>query len=447
MTNINNFQVTEINNEGLKRAYQITIQSEVLEQKLEARINEVVKTAKIDGFRPGKVPVSVIKSKYNDSLQAEIVEKLIDESLKQFMEEKKPSLAEQPKVEIKEFKLGANFEYQLSFEILPGITIPDYSDITIEKLVCEPTEEDIQERLKKIANNTLNYIKSDKTVAESGDTVVIDFEGKINGIAFAHGSANDMKVELGAGRLLPDFEKQLIGASISQPLQIVLTFPNDYMAKDLAGKEAEFSCIVKEIYVGVPYEVNDALAVKLGLDNIDTLKDKVKDILEQEWKQASNTHLRKILFDHLEKKCDFPIPTCLEEREFNSLWQRVSEIKKTDPVLSNKTDEELKGLYRKMSIRRVKLGILLAEIGKENNLSITQDELRQAVYTQSRMFPGQEHSVLDYYRKNPKAVEQLKGPIIEDKAVELLLSKITLNEKKVSYQKLLELSDIKDEDM
>ncbi|AIL65915.1 Trigger factor [Rickettsiales bacterium Ac37b] len=443
----NNFQVTELNNEGLKRAYKIVIQSEILNQKLEDRINEAAKSAKIDGFRPGKVPVSVIKNKYNESLQAEVVEKLIDDSLKQFMEEKKPSLAEQPKIEIKEFKLGENFEYQLSFEVLPDITIPDYSNISIEKLVCEPTEEDIEERLKKIATTTLNYVKSDKTVAESGDTVIIDFEGKINGVAFAQGSAQDMKVELGAGRLLPDFEKQLIGASINQPLQIILTFPNDYMAKDLAGKEAEFSTTIKEILAGIPYEINDELALKLGLDNLDALKGKVKEALEQEWKQASNTYTRKKLFDQLEKKCDFPIPTCLEEREFNSLWQRISEIKKTDPSLADKTDEELQTLYRKMAIRRVKLGILLTEIGKQHNLSITQEDLRQAVYAQSRMFPGQEHAVLDYYRKNPKAVEQLKGPIVEDKAVELLLSQITTTEKMVGYSELLELSDIKDEDM
>jgi trigger factor len=439
-------QATELLNKGLSREYNVKVSATEIENALNAKLASM-RNLRIKGFRPGKEPLSVVKKQYSSSVMPEVLDDIVNKTSSKLLIDNKFNLAKQPDIEIINFKEEEGLEYKIKFELFPEINIPDFSKISVEKYVCEISEEDIQESLDNLAKSSKNFVPSDKKTAEKGDTVLIDFEGKLDGVPFEGGKGTDYKLELGSGHFIPGFEDQLVKAKAGSNVTVKVRFPENYGSKNLAGKDSEFDVHVKEIHVSAPVEVNDEFAQRFNVSGLDELKEKIKTQLQSEAEKLSAVKTRKELFDKMEPLCDFALPESMIEDEHKSIVTQLDNIKKENSKLAAKSDEEIKQLYEKMSKRRVALGMLIAEVGKIEKIAISQDELREAVYNQARNFPGQEHQIFDFYRKNPKMIETLKGPILEDKAVDLILSKIQIEEKKTNFKNLIEIAQITDDNL
>jgi len=354
------------------------------------------------------------------------------------MHKKNLSSATRPSVEILSFD-EKSLKYNIGFEIFPEITMPDFSKINLEQPTFKISEDEIKQNLDLIANSNKSFEPTPKThKAKIGDTVVIDFEGKIEGKLFEGGAAKDFRLELGKKAFIDTFEDQLVGTKSGDSKDVKVTFPQDYHAKDFAGKPAIFSVTVKEVLKAAAAKIDDDFAKKLGLEDLKDLKEKVKANIELEYNKLTQTKIRKELFDKLDEICKFDLPPTSLKEEFDQLWKKVQEMKKTDPSLLKKKESELHKEYELLASRRVKLGLLLAEIGKQNKFEIKNEDIQNAVLEQARSYPGQEQMILEYYKKNPGAVNGLKGPILEEKAVKYILSQVKFKEKLYSTEKLKE---------
>jgi trigger factor len=438
-------QVTETINNGLKREYNVTVDASVIGNKVEERLLALSKKIKMPGFRPGKVPLTLVKKNYNDSVSTEVLEEVVTQSTKEVLEGKKLRPALQPKIKVVSFNEGAPLEFTLSLELFPEVTMPDFSKVTLEKLVVDVQDKDIDDGIARLTDANKEFEKPAKAqAAKDGNAVVIDFEGKLDGVPFEGGKANGFRLVLGSGQFINGFEAQLVGSKEGEKRVVKVTFPSNYGSSNLAGKDAEFDVTVHEVLVAKTPEANDEFAKKLGLENLEALRIAIKERIQKDFESAAHTRLKKELFDELDKSCTYDVPEGMVENEFQALWSQALEEQKQNPDYFEGSEEDAKKEYQKMSARRVRLGILLAEIGKQNGLTAGQDELRQAIYEQARQFQGQEHKVIEFYRKNPEALEQLKGPILEDKAVAFILEKVTLKEKVLPAAKMLELLESAD---
>jgi len=442
-------QVTETKTEGLLHEFAIAVDAAEIEKNVTARLAELSKTAKVPGFRPGKVPVALLRKQYGPSVMGEVLERTVNETSQKALQERDLRPALQPKIEITKFEEGTDLEYSMVVEILPAIEPMDFSKINLERLTVRADEKEIDNTLERIAgaHKTSEPIKT-KRKSKSGDVLIIDFVGKVDGVEFAGGKADGYSLELGSGSFIPGFEEQLIGANVGDNVAVKVSFPADYGAEDLAGKDAEFSVDVKELRASTPATIDDELAKKVGVDDLKTLKENIREEHEREFKDMSRQRLKRELLDILSDGHSFEVPAGLVESEFDAIWSQFEEHRKQAKDQGqdidsedDKSDDELKVEYRDIAQRRVRLGLLLAEIGQANNLNVNQEDLNRAMMAEARRYPGQEQDVLEYFRNTPEALQSLTAPIMEDKVVDFILEIAKVSDKDSSIDELMKLPE------
>ena len=446
-------QVTETRSEGLKREFRVVVPASELDARVNARLDELKTRVNINGFRPGKVPVAHLKRVYGRSAMAEVIESAVREANNQIVSERGFKLASDPKVTMPE-EQGAieqliagksDLDYKVAVEIVPPITLADFKQIKLTRLTGDVTDGEVDEGLERIAEQNKPFTpKSEGGKAERGDRVVISYAGTINGEAFEGGSGEDAPVLIGSNTFIPGFEDQLVGISVGEQRTLKVKFPEHYQAEHLAGKDAEFAVTAKSIESPGKVTIDDEFAKSLGLESLAKLRDAVKDRLAREHTAMSRQKVKRALLDELDRLHKFGPPPTLVQDEFDRVWKSVLQELETEKKTfadENTTEEKAKAEYLAISERRVRLGLVLAEIGEKNNITVTEEELNRAVMEHVRQFPGQEQRVWDYYRQNPQAVAGLRAPIFEEKVVDFLLELATVTEKQVSREELYKDDD------
>ena len=439
--------VKEVKSEGLSKTFAVTVSKADLEAKLEAKIKEMQPQVSLKGFRPGKVPVTHIRKMFGQSIMKDVVEETVNETSQQAINDNKLRPAGQPKVDLRangeEVTQGkADLEYQLTVETIPEFDIADISKMKFTRLTSEVDEKAVEERVAKLAEGQKTYKKKAKTAkAKDGDAVLINFVGRVDGEAFEGGAMEGHQLVLGSGSFIPGFEDGLIGVKAGDKLDVNVTFPAEYQAADLAGKDAVFETEVLEVQGAKDAELNDELAEKFGLENLEKLNELVKEQAEQEYTAQSRMKLKRAILDELDSKHSFDLPPNMVEAEFENIWAQVQAEKEAgqlDEDDSKKTDKQLEKDYRKIAERRVRLGLVLAEMGQKEEITISNEELQGAMIAEARRYPGQEQQVVEFYQKNPQAIAQLRAPIFEEKVVDLIIEKAEVKDKKVKQEKLFE---------
>jgi trigger factor len=427
--------VTETAHEGLSRTWRVVVPATEIGANVDRRLAEISKTIKLPGFRPGKVPLSLVKKRYGSSVMGEVLEKTVQDSSSQLLQEKEVRPALEPKIEVVSFEEGADLEYTMAVEALPDIEPADLSDVKLERVVASVEDKAVDESIERIASNNKSFepVKK-KRAAKKGDQLVIDFAGKVDGEARPGMDGQDYPLELGTGAFIPGFEDQLIGIKPDETKTIEITFPEQYHAAELAGKKAEFEVTAKELRAPVKTEIDDEFAKKLGLTDLEALKKLARDQIEGEYGRLTRLKLKRSLMDALAERHHFPVPQGMVDLEFEAIWKQVQpELTEEEKA---KPEDEVKADYRAIAERRVRLGLLLSEIGKRNSVQVTQEELNRGLIAEARRFPGQEREVLEAYRNNPRALDALRAPIYEDKVVDHILGTVTLTDRSVTPEEL-----------
>ena len=430
-------EITELSAEGLKRQFKIVVPAGDLSAKVDERLAELSQTASMPGFRPGKVPVSLLKKQYGQALYGEALEAAVNASTAKAIEDRGLKPALQPRVDLKELGEGKDVEFEVAIEVLPEIGKLDFSGVELERLKATVPDKDVDEALDRIAKANREQKPVDPPrPAKKGDAVKLDFVGSVDGVEFPGGTATDYTVELGSNSFIPGFEDQLVGAEVGKPIEVKVTFPAEYGAADLAGKDADFKCTIKEVLEFVDKPADDELAKKNNFENLDTMRKAVSDRIGQDYSQISRSLIKRQLLDKLADTHKFEVPEGLVENEFQAIWQRVEEAKKAGQKLED-DEEKLRKDYRGIAERRVRLGLLLADVGRSNSIEITPEELNQAVMREAMRYPGQERQVLEFYGKNAELKERLRAPIFEEKTVDFILELAKVTEKSVAPDELL----------
>ena len=433
-------QVTETRNEGLKREYTIVIPKEDIDERMSARLTEVGATVNVPGFRPGKVPLAILKKRFGDAVRGEILEQSIQASIQKTMEEKDLRPAMEPKVDLVTFEDGVDLEYTLTVEVIPEIEPIDFAEIELERLVADVPDDDVQTSMQRLADQQKVYAVEDGRTAEDGDQLLMNFIGRIDGEAFDGGTAEGMELVLGSGQFIPGFEEQLVGAKAGEKKMVNVSFPDDYGAENLAGKAAEFEVDVTEVRASASVEIDEEFAKSMGAEDLASMQSMVRDQIGSEYTQISRGRLKRELLDKLSDSADFEVPPGMLEDEFQSIWKQLEEAKEQDRLDEDdrgKSDEELEERYREIAARRIRLGLLLSEIGRINNLTVSQDDLNRAMAEQAQRFPGQEAQVMQFYQENPQAMQELQAPIFEEKIIDYILELAKVTERTVSIEELL----------
>jgi len=495
-------QVTETSAEGLKREFRVVVPAGELEEKVTSRLGDIGRTIQLRGFRPGKVPMQILRQRFGNSVRGEVLESTLQDTSADAIRERNLRPALPPKVDIVSFSEGTDLEYKMSLEVLPDIPEPSFADLDIERLVVEVPDEDVDRAVERIAEQQRKTEVAERP-AESGDIIVVDIEGRSGEQEIPGASGKDRQIVLGSAGFIPGFEEQLIGASAGEHRTVRVTFPEDYGVPDFAGKEAVFEVDVKEVRQRLPLVIDDELGKAVGLENLAELRQEVRQQMQRDYEGASRLRLKRSLLDKLAQNYDFAVPPGMVELEFESIWRQYEEEKAraaqpeaasseaaseagegsrgqtasagspetatgeaaneaglwgpapepesevgadaapSSEARADKTEDEeaLKADYRRIAERRVRLGLLLAEVGRSNNITVTQDELNQAITREARRHPGYERQVLDFYRQNPEAVANLRAPIFEDKVVDFIVELAKVEERKISPQDLLSLPD------
>jgi trigger factor len=438
-------QVVEDSSEGLKREFTITVASADIEATLNTRLEELSRNIKMPGFRPGKVPMPLLKKQYGASLMGEILDHVVSDSSQRALADKGLRLAVRPKIEIKSFAEGADLEYTMAVELMPEIEPVEFSKLELERLVVEISDAEIDEAVEELAKDQAGFetVEEARPSTES-DALMIDFIGRVDGEAFDGGTAKDFLLELSATTFVPGFVEQIRGAKAGDHLTVKVRFPDEYGNAELAGKDAEFEVDVKELRQRGTATIDDQMAQKMGLENLNALKKAIREAREREYATMSRMHLKRRLLDALADRCDFPVPESTANFEFEAIWKGVSEeLERNEDALkeTGKSEDELKAEYRTIAERRVRLGLFLSEVGRMNNIDVTQEDLNRAVVAEARRFPGQEREVVDHYKKNQEAMESLRAPVFEDKVVDFILELARLSERKVSLEDMLKAAN------
>ncbi len=441
-------QVTETLSEGLKREFKVNVPASELDAKVNARLDELKGRIRIDGFRPGKVPVSHLRRVYGRSAMAEVIEATVRDTNNQIVSERGFKLASEPKVTMPEEKDAidqliagkSDLNYTMAVEIVPPITLANFKDIKLTRLVSDVADSEIDEGIARIADQNKPYsAKGEGAKAAKDDRVVISYAGTINGAPFEGGAGDDAAVLIGSNTFIPGFEDQLIGIGVGETRTLKVKFPEHYQAEHLAGKDAEFVVTAKSIETPGKVTIDEDFAKSLGLELLAKLRDAIKDRITREHAGASRQKLKRALLDELDNRHKFEPPSTLVEEEFDRVWKSVLQELETEKKTfadENTTEEKAKAEYRAIAERRVRLGLVLAEIGEKNNITVSEDELSRAIMEQARQFPGQEKRVWDFYRQNPQAVAGLRAPIYEEKVVDFLIELAEVTEKKVPRKEL-----------
>ncbi|GEK96042.1 trigger factor [Gluconobacter kanchanaburiensis] len=437
-------QVTPTLNEGLKRAFTVVVPSADLQARRDARLAEVAKTIKLPGFRPGKVPASLVKQRYGASVNAELLEEAVNDATTKLFEEQKIRPAMQPKVEVvSAIEDGKDLEFKVETEVLPEIEVPDLSGLKLTRLGAKVSEETVEKALNDVARRSRKFetIEEDRAAAQ-GDVVCVDFVGKLDGTPFDGGTADDVNVEIGGEGFIPGFAEQMEGMKAGEERVINVTFPADYQAEELAGKAVTFDIKAKSLKKAVDPVIDDELAKTIGFENLEQIRKIITEQAEGEYQQLSRLRIKRDLLDALSEKTDFEAPSSMVDAEFNQIWARVEEDRKAgrlDEEDAGKDEETLKADYRRIAERRVKLGLLLAEIGRKQEIQVSREELLGAMQQEAQRYPGQEQMVFEFFSKNPQAVEGLRGPILENKVVDYLIELADVTDKDVTPEELAEI--------
>ena len=441
-------QVTETLSEGLKREFKVVVPAAELDAKVNVRLDEMKDRVRINGFRPGKVPVAHLKRMYGRSAMAEVIEATVRDANDQIVSERGYKLAAQPKVTLpteegaieKLIAGDSDLDYTMAVEILPPIVLADFKTIKLTKLTSEATEAEVDEGVARIAEQNRPYSpKAEGEKAAKDDRVTISFAGTIDGVSFEGGTGDDSVVLIGSNTFIPGFEDQLIGIAAGETRTLKVTFPAHYPKQDIAGKNAEFVVTAKSIETPGAVKTDDEFAKSLGLESIAKLRDAVKDRIAREHQAMSRQKLKRALLDELDKRHKFEAPPTLVEDEFDRVWKSVlaeMETEKKSFADEGTTEEKAKAEYRAIAERRVRLGLVLGDIGEKNKINVTEDEMSRAVMERARQFAGQEQRVWDYYRQNPDAIAALRAPIFEEKVVDFLLELAQVTENKVPREEL-----------
>lgn len=443
-------QVTETLSEGLRRAYTVVLPAEDIETRRTARLADLGKTLRLPGFRPGKVPLPLVRQRYGSAVTAEILEELVNDATQRVLSDRGLRPAGQPKVDLVSMGDGAgaaDLEFKVEVELLPDITLPDMAAIAITRPRAEVPAESVDKALAEIAarNRDLEPVTEERG-AETGEVLTVDFAGRIDGVAFAGGTGTDMNVEIGGEGFIPGFSEQMAGMKAGETRTITVTFPPEYGAKELAGKTAEFEIVAKKLSRHAPAAADDALASKLGFDGgIGEIRTLITQQMQREYDQISRHRAKRLLLDALAERADFDAPPTMVQAEFDQIWQRIEADRNQgqfDPDDQGKDDETLKAEYRAIADRRVRLGLLLSEIGRQNGITVGADEVTRAMRAEAGRYPGQEAQVMEFFRKTPQAAELLRGPLFEDKVVDYVLELASVTDQTMTPEELMREPDM-----
>ena len=439
-------QVTETAAAGLKREFRVVVPATDLEARVKERLDNLKGRVQLRGFRPGKVPVAHLKRLYGKSAMAEVIEAAVREANSKIVSERGLKLATEPKVVLPSEESAvegviagkSDLAYTVEMEIVPPITLTDFKTIKLERLTAPVTDAEIDQALQTLAEQNKPFIAKTEG-AEKGDRVTVSFQGSVDGQSFEGGSGSDVPMVLGAGQFLAGFEDQLIGIKAGEARTFDLKFPENYPAAAVAGKEARFTVSASSVEAPGTVTLDDAFATTLGLESLAKLRDALRERLERDHAAASRQKLKRALLDQLDARHKFDPPPTLVEEEFNNVWTTIeNDLKQQGRSFADEgtTEDKARAEYRAISERRVRLGLVIAEIGEKNNIKVADEQLTQAIVAQARMVPGQEQKVWDYYRNNPAALAALRAPLFEDKVVDFLLELAQIADKQVSRDEL-----------
>ncbi len=434
-------QVTQVAAEGLVRQFKVVVPAAEIEDRVTTRLEDLKARVRMPGFRPGKVPLALLRKQYGKGVLGEVLEQALDEGTKKAIGEHGLKPALRPKIEITAFDEGKDLEFAMRVELLPDVPEVDMKAIAITRPVATVDDAVVDQAVERIARSRQKFQPpAEPRPAQAGDRVTIDYEGTIEGKPFEGGSGKDLAIVLGAGGMIPGFEDQLLGAVVGERRRIEVTFPETYGEASLRGKPARFEVLVEAIEEPLPVTVDDALAKELGFDDLAGLRKAVAERIEADFKAASRQKAKRRLLDHLAETYRFPVPEGMVDIEFESIWQQVErEMRERGLTFESegKTREELEAEYRAIAERRVRLGLILSDIGTKNEIKVEGQELQQAVIAQAQRFPGQERQVFEYYRSNAAALEALRAPIFEDKVVDFILQLARVTDQPVSPEELM----------
>ncbi len=439
--------IKEVKSEGLSREYEVTISAADFEAAVEEKLKEIAKNVSMAGFRAGKVPFAMVKQKYQGNAMSEAVDDLLRDGVNEVLKEKKVRPVFTPDVELTKFEEGKDILFKVSMDIMPEIELKDFSSIKIEKPVAEVPAEEVEKALNYMAESRRDSVKVEEDRATvKGDIAVIDFVGSIDGVEFAGGKGEAYPLELGSNSFIPGYEDQLIGKKAGEVVEVKATFPETYHAKDLAGKEALFVTTIKEIRTIKKAEINDEFAKSMGEENLDKLKETVKGRIAQDYETASKMKAKRALLDALDKAYKFDVPAKLVDMEYDSIVKQYENAKKNnqlDEDEKSKKEEDLLKEYKEIAVRRVKLGLLLAEVGNEAKIEVTQEDINKAIMNEAQRYPMQAKAIFDFYLKNKEAIERLRTSVYEEKVIDHVLSKVETKEKTVSVEDLYNFEEKK----
>lgn len=444
-------QVTETLSQGLKREFKVVLPATELEQRLNSELDNIKDRVRINGFRPGKVPPAHLRKVYGRSVMSDVLQNAVNEANRKIVEDNKLKLAHEPQIQFPEDKdaiekamdAKGDLAFTVALEVLPEFELVDLSGVSVKKPVTEVSDTEINESLERMAKQNRSF-EAKKGKSADGDRVVVDFVGRIGGTEFEGGKGQDIRVELGSNTFIPGFEEQLVGLKAGDTKLVKVKFPENYMAAHLAGKDAEFDVTVKEVEAPGETKIDDEMAKGFGMESLDKLKEAIRDAIKRDFDTQSRRKVKKDLLDALDSKYSFELPPTLVEQEFNAVWSQVqADMKSNGRTFADEdtTEEQAKADYRKIAERRVRLGLVLAQIGEKSDIKITDDEVTQALIERVRQYPGQERQVWEFYQKNPQALAEIRAPLFEEKVVDQILSQVKVTEEKVSKEALFSDDD------
>jgi trigger factor len=446
-------QVTETSSAGLKREFKVVLQAEELAAKLDTQLADLKSKAQLKGFRPGKVPVAHLKRVYGRSIMGDVVQEAVTEANKKIVEENELRLAVEPRFDFpggqsemeKVMEAKGDLAFTVAFETLPKFEVGSFADLELERLVVDVPEAEVEQVLDRMASQNRTYTpKEAEAAAEKGDKLTIDFVGKIGGETFEGGTGTDVEVIIGSNSFIPGFEEQVVGMKAGESRTVTATFPENYLPRHLAGKEATFDVTAKSLAAPGEFAIDDAFAKGFNFDSLDAMKAAIRGNLEAEWARASREKLKRALLDALDKMYSFELPAGLVDQEFDGIWKQVqAEQAQTGKSFADEgtTEEAARADYRRIAERRVRLGLLLAQVGEKAEVKVEENEVTQALVQRARAFPGQEQQVWDHYRKNPQALAELRAPIFEDKVVDHIIGRAKVSERKVDKDELFKMEE------
>jgi trigger factor len=439
-------QVTETLSQGLKREFKVVLPATELEQRLNSELNNIKDRVRINGFRPGKVPAAHLRKVYGRSVMSDVLQNAVNEANRKIIEDNGLKLAHEPQIQFPESQdeiekamdAKGDLAFTVALEVLPTFELADLSDVTVTKPVAEVTDAEITESLERMAKQNRSFEPTD-AAASNGDRVVVDFVGRIDGAEFEGGKGEDIRVELGSNTFIPGFEDQLVGVKAGDAKLLKVKFPDNYLAPHLAGKDAEFDVTVKAVEAPGELQIDDEMAKGFGMESLDKLKDAIRDAIRRDFDAQSRRRVKKDLLDSLDAKYSFELPPSLVEQEFAAVWSQVqADMQSNSRTFQDEgtTEDEAKAEYRKIAERRVRLGLVLAQIGETSDIKISDDEVTQALIERVRQYPGQERQVWEFYQKNPQALAEIRAPLFEEKVVDQILTQVKVAEETVSKETL-----------